>query len=73
MHEMETNMSSKLYLTASQVTKRFSISRVTLWNWIKDTDMGFPQPIVIKRIRYFDGDEIEAFEIKLKAKRNIAA
>jgi len=70
---METNMSSKLYLTASQVTKRFSISRVTLWNWIKDTDMGFPQPIVIKRIRYFDGDEIEAFEIKLKAKRNIAA
>jgi len=70
---METSMSSKLYLTASQVTKRFSISRVTLWNWIKDTDMGFPQPIVIKRIRYFDGDEIEAFEIKLKAKRNIAA
>jgi len=70
---IDANMPSKLYLTAPQVQKRFSISRVTLWNWLKDTDMSFPQPILIKRVRYFDSDEIEAFEIKLKAKRDRAA
>lgn len=66
-------MSAKYYLTAPQVIKRFNLSRVTLWSWLKKDALGFPKPIVINRIRYFDQDEVEAFEIKLKAERDIAA
>jgi predicted DNA-binding transcriptional regulator AlpA len=37
------------------------VSQTTLWRWLKDTSLGFPQPIHIKRRRYFDADEIDRF------------
>jgi predicted DNA-binding transcriptional regulator AlpA len=50
------------YLTAPDVLRRFTISDTTLYTWIRDPRMGFPQPIVFNRRRRFLLCEIAAFE-----------
>lgn len=42
-----------VFLTAPQVRQRYSVSEMTLWRWLKNADLHFPQPIVINRRRYF--------------------
>jgi predicted DNA-binding transcriptional regulator AlpA len=50
------------FLTATQVRQRFGgISDMTLWRWMHDSRVGFPQPIVINRRRYFPASAIDAF------------
>lgn len=40
------------FLTAPMVERRYSVSAMTLWRWLK-SDMGFPQPMYIGRHRYW--------------------
>ena len=48
---------------AKVICARFGdITPMTLWRWLKDPNMNFPQPIVINRRRYFELSEIEAWE-----------
>lgn len=50
------------YLTAKEVRQYFGgISDMTIFRWLKDDKLGFPQPIVINRRRLFDEGEIKAF------------
>lgn len=49
-------------LTAKSVMERFDISAMTLWRWVKDDRLGFPQPVYIRKRRYFDAAEINAFD-----------
>lgn len=49
-------------LNAATVRQKFDgISDMTLWRWVRDPALGFPQPIYIGRRRFFDADAIEAF------------
>lgn len=49
-------------LNAATVRQKFDgISDMTLWRWVRDPNLGFPQPIYIGRRRYFDADAVEAF------------
>ena len=58
----------KRYLTAAQVRARFGgISDMTLWRWIHDEKIRFPQPVVIQRRRFFDAEELEHWEVALAA------
>jgi len=51
------------FLTANQVRQRFGgISDMSLWRWMHDERVGFPQPLVINRRRYFRLADVEAFE-----------
>jgi hypothetical protein len=51
------------YLTANAVRQRFGgISDMTLWRWLHDEKIAFPQPKVINRRRYFRVEDVEAFE-----------
>lgn len=60
------------FLTASQVRTRFGeISDMTLWRWIRDGDLRFPQPVVIQRRRFFRLAEIEAFETAAEASNRL--
>jgi predicted DNA-binding transcriptional regulator AlpA len=53
------------FLTARQVCARFGeISSMTLWRWLHDPKLGFPQPLVINRRRLFRIADIEAFEAR---------
>lgn len=57
-----TTAPDRTYLTAPDVLRRFDISDTTLYAWIRDPHMGFPQPIVFNRRRRFLLSEIGAFE-----------
>jgi predicted DNA-binding transcriptional regulator AlpA len=50
------------YIPATVVQARYAISDVTLWRWIRSTSLGFPQPVVVNRRRFFRRAELEAWE-----------
>jgi predicted DNA-binding transcriptional regulator AlpA len=33
-----------VYLSAAQICKRYGVSDMTLWRWLHDPELGFPQP-----------------------------
>lgn len=41
------------------------ISDMTLYRWLNDPALGFPQPIYIKTRRYFDAAQLADFKEKL--------
>ncbi|TCL70563.1 helix-turn-helix protein [Rhizobium sp. BK251] len=50
------------YLTGTQVADRYHITDVTLWRWLKDDGLCFPQPMRINRRRFFREDELVEWE-----------
>jgi predicted DNA-binding transcriptional regulator AlpA len=60
------NTKTKVYLTGPQVKQRYQCSYQTIWRWMKNPEMGFPEPLKINNRNRFDLEEIEAFERKQK-------
>lgn len=58
------------YLPASQVLNRYDICEMTLWRWQRDTSLGFPIPLIIRRRRMWDVAELDEFD---RRQREIAA
>lgn len=59
---------SPKYLTANQVRERFGgISDMSLWRWLRDPKLGFPQPMIVNRRRLFSEEEISRWEAERKA------
>jgi predicted DNA-binding transcriptional regulator AlpA len=50
------------WLSAPRVCARYGISDMSLWRWLHDKDLQFPQPIYVAKRRYFDEDELDAFD-----------
>ncbi|WP_438275133.1 hypothetical protein [Nitrobacter sp.] len=38
---------------------------MTIWRWLQDESLGFPQPTVIRSRRYWDANEIEEFRNRM--------
>lgn len=53
-------------MVTKQLIHRFGISRTTLWNWLKRNNNDFPKPIIINGKKYFDENDIEEYEQRLK-------
>ena len=52
-------------MTAAQVREHFGgISEMTLHRWMRNEALGFPQPIVIHRRRFWRRSDIAAFEAR---------
>jgi len=51
------------------VCERFNVVDRTLDRWVADPRLGFPQPLYVNGRRYFDLDEIEAWERRQAARR----
>jgi hypothetical protein len=49
-------------LPARKVLERYDICGKTLDRWLADPKLGFPRPAVINKRRYFDEDELDAFD-----------
>lgn len=61
-------MSEQIYLTASQVCRRYGgISDMTLWRWLRDAGMGFPQPIYVNRRRLWSAGKLDDFDQRMAA------
>jgi len=57
---------NKHLLPTKDVRARFgNISDMTLWRWLRDESLGFPQPTMIRNRRFWDADEIEAFRERM--------
>ena len=51
------------YRSAPQVRQRYGgISDMTLYRWLRDDKLSFPQPIYIQTRRYWRQDALEAWE-----------
>lgn len=55
-------MGCSMFLTISEVAARYSVSRTSIWRWLK-TDQNFPKPIQIAKatLRWRVSD-LEAWE-----------
>lgn len=55
--------SNDVYLTARQVRARYGgVSDQTIWRWLHDQKVGFPQPTVISKRRYWRLIQLESWE-----------
>ncbi|GJD58844.1 helix-turn-helix transcriptional regulator [Methylobacterium dankookense] len=59
-------------LPASMVRRRYGVSDMTVFRWVNDQKLGFPQPIYINTRRYWRLADLEAFEARQAAKREAA-
>lgn len=51
-------------VTSAVVRRRYGqISDMTLWRWLRDPVVGFPQPLVIQRRRYWRVADLTAWEV----------
>jgi predicted DNA-binding transcriptional regulator AlpA len=50
------------FLPARQVWKRYGVTSMTLWRWLKNTDLKFPQPMHIGRLRYWRVSDLVEWE-----------
>lgn len=57
------------FLPARRVWERYGVTSMTLWRWLRDESIGFPQPVYIGRFRYFRIAELETWEAKRIAAR----
>ncbi len=72
--QRQAQNSAAVYLTAPQTKARYGgISDMTLWRWLTDPDLGFPQPLVINRRRLFSLEELEDFDQRHLARVTEAA
>lgn len=59
---------AEIYLTAPQVRKRYNVTDMTIWRWLKNPDLHFPAPTVINRRRYWRESDLTAWERKQAAR-----
>ena len=58
----------KRYLKANDVFARYQINQMTLWRWLNDDRLAFPQPVVIRGVRFFPEDELDEFDERQRVK-----
>jgi hypothetical protein len=59
-------MADRIYLNSKQVRARYgNISDMSLWRWVRSPTMGFPAPIRINRIKFWDEAELDAFDARV--------
>lgn len=56
-------MSESVLLSGPAVRRRYNnLSDMGLWRWLRDPKLNFPQPIYIRRRRYWTLEQLEAWE-----------
>jgi predicted DNA-binding transcriptional regulator AlpA len=59
---MQTPTTQQTFLTGPQVQARYNRSHVTIWRWVRDPALCFPQPIQINRLNYWRLVDLAAWE-----------
>jgi predicted DNA-binding transcriptional regulator AlpA len=50
------------FITAADLQKRYHISHVTLWRWLRNSQLEFPKPTTIGRLRLWRRADVVAWE-----------
>ena len=80
IHETETDIAEfdadsggapdDIFLSSAQVMRRYgNITDMTLWRWLQDPKMRFPQPIYLGRLRYWKLRDLAKWERERDAYR----
>jgi len=64
--------SSEDLLPATPVRARYGVSDMTIFRWLADPKLGFPQPIRINGRRYWRLADLQAFEARQASKQEAA-
>jgi predicted DNA-binding transcriptional regulator AlpA len=56
------------YLTSARVKRRYGVSEMTLWRWLRDNGLGFPKPIYIGERRYWRLADLHQFDAACAAR-----
>ena len=59
---MQKPTTQQTFLTGPQVQARYNRSHVTIWRWVRDPALCFPQPIQINRLNYWRLADLAAWE-----------
>jgi hypothetical protein len=51
-----------MYLPSRQVRERYHVSDMSLWRWLRDPKLNFPQPTIINGRRYWRLEDLETWE-----------
>src|SRR5437773_6150572 len=54
--------SADQFLPARQVWERYGVTSMSVWRWLKDADLKFPQPMRIGRLRYWRLSDLVSWE-----------
>jgi predicted DNA-binding transcriptional regulator AlpA len=57
--EMNTE---RRFLTTEQVRTRYNITNQTIWRWLRDPELDFPRPTMIRRRRFWPEAALDAFD-----------
>ena len=58
----ESKQRNTRLLPEKEVCQRYGVKPMTLWRWSRDPDLGFPQPIKIRKRLYRYQDELDDFD-----------
>jgi len=50
------------FLPARAVWERYNVTSMSIWRWLRDPAMAFPQPVLFGRLRYWKLSELLAWE-----------
>ena len=54
--------SGDVWLTATNVCNRLGISKIGLYRWLRDERLNFPQPVIVRKRRYFRMSDLAQWE-----------
>ncbi len=60
----------EVHLSSALVRRRYCVTDMTIWRWLHDPDLGFPQPIRIGTRRYWRLTELKEFEQRCARKQS---
>jgi predicted DNA-binding transcriptional regulator AlpA len=59
-------------LPAAPIRARYGVSDMTIFRWLANPKLGFPQPLRINGRRYWRLADLQAFEVKQSARKEAA-
>jgi predicted DNA-binding transcriptional regulator AlpA len=63
MNEIHYDPAGNVFLSSRHVRKRYNnMSDMSLWRWLNDEALNFPQPLRINRRRYWRLADLERWE-----------
>ena len=68
--DADSGAADEIYLTSAKVMRRYGdITDMTLWRWLQDPKMRFPQPVYLGRLRYWKLRDLQKWERARAARR----
>ena len=59
-------LGNRLYLPRRKLPERYTVTPMTIYRWERDPILDFPQAMIVKGKKFYDVDELEAWEKKMR-------